>query len=157
GDGPVNPKAGLKLRATIEDPDNNKLWEGSMVTNAHGTVNGIWPIPADGKTGAYQVTFDFPDGTSSYQRFEVAEYRKPEYQVDVLPLTARVTAGDKAKARIRATYYFGAPVTNARVKYSIYAATDWSGRYKLMPRPAYYGYFDDWSDDDEGDEYEDHS
>ncbi len=154
-DGLKTPKAGMALDVTVEDPDNNKLWEGKLTTSAHGTFHGTYQIPADAKTGAYQVNIKYPDGQSSYNRFEVAQYRKPEYQVDVLPLDKRITAGGKSKVRIRATYYFGAPVTNARIKYSIYADTDWSGRYHLMPRPDYYGYYDDWSEGD--DYYEDQS
>jgi hypothetical protein len=153
--GLINPKAGLSVQATIEDPDNNKLWEGRLLTNGYGSISGTWQIPADGKTGAYQLTLNYPDGSTSYQRFEVAQYRKPEYQVEVLPLEQRIVAGSKGKARIRATYYFGAPVANARIKYSVYAASDWSSRYRLMPRPAYYGYYDDWQDD--ADYYEDTS
>lgn len=148
-DGFKTPKAGLPLSVVVEDPDNNKVWEGKLTANAHGTFHGTYQVPQDGKTGAYQITVTYPDRTESYHRFEVAQYRKPEYQVDVLPLDSRITAGSKAKARIRATYYFGAPVANARIKYSIYADTDWSGRYRLMPRPDYYGYYDDWESDDE--------
>lgn len=149
------PKAGLPIKVTVEDPDNNKLWEGKLGLNSHGTFNGVYDIPKDGKTGAYQVTLTYPDGTDSYERFEVAQYRKPEYQVEVVPLKNRITAGSKAKARIRATYYFGAPVGNARIRYSIYANTDWSARFGLMPRPDYYGYFDDWEAEDSA--YEDTS
>jgi alpha-2-macroglobulin len=148
-DGFKTPKAGLPLSVTVEDPDNNTLWKGKLTANAHGTFHGTYEIPKNGKTGAYQISVSYPDGTDSYHRFEVAQYRKPEYQVDVVPLTQRIIAGNKAKARIRANYYFGAPVANARVKYSIYADTDWSGRYQLMPRPAYYSYYDDWDSDEE--------
>lgn len=143
------PKPGTELAVTVEDPDNNKVWEGKLTTSKHGTFNGLYNVPADGKTGGWQITVNYPNGNSTYHRFEVAQYRKPEYQVDVLPLEKRVVAGQKVRARIRATYYFGAPVTNARIKYSVYADTDWNGRYHLMPRPDYYGYYDGWSDDEE--------
>lgn len=147
-DGFKKPKAGLPVKVTVEDPDNNKLWEGKLNLNGHGTFNGVYEIPKDGKTGAYQVTLSYPDGTDAYERFEVAQYRKPEYQVDVVPLKPRIAAGEKAKARIRANYYFGAPVANARIRYHVYANTDWSARFGLMPRPDYYGYFDDWDSSD---------
>ncbi len=152
-EGYKTPKAGSSVQVRVEDPDNNKLWDGRLSMNSHGTFNGLYQIPQDGKTGAYQLTFTYPDGTEAYERFEVAQYRKPEYQVDVVSLQPRITAGGKGKARVRANYYFGAPVANARIKYSVYAATDWSARYNLMPRPNYYGFFDDW----ETDGYEDSS
>lgn len=151
------PKSGLPLQVVVEDPENNTLWEGQLIANDHGTFHGTYTLPKDGKTGAYQVTVNYPDGSATYHRFEVAQYRKPEYQVEVLPLDPRVIAGNQAKVRIRASYYFGAPVANARVKYSVYADTDWSSHYRLMPRPDYYGYYDDWEDDESGEGYEDSS
>lgn len=141
------PKTGMKVSAVAEDPDNNKLWEKELRTNDHGTVNGVISIPEEGKTGGYQLTFTYPDGQRSYERFEVNQYRKPEYQVEVTSTQPRVVAGSKVKARIRATYYFGAPVRDARIKYSVYSSSDWSSRYRLMSRPSYYSYFDDWGED----------
>lgn len=144
-----NPGANLPVTVVLENPDNTKLSEMDLKTSAHGSFHGLFEIPADGKTGAYQVTLTYPDGSRDYESFEVAQYRKPEYQVDVLPAeTAPIIAGSPIKTRIRATYYFGAPVANARVKYTVYAAPDWGSRYRLMPRPAYYGYFDDWDAED---------
>jgi alpha-2-macroglobulin len=152
-DGLQSPKAGLAIKLTIEDPDNNKIAEQNLHTNANGSIHGTFDIPTDQKTGAYQVTLAYPDGTFSYENFEVAQYRKPEYQVEVTPQRAQIVAGEKIKANIRATYYFGAPVTNAKIKYTIYSATDWESRYKLMPRPSHYSYFDDWEDNYEDSSY----
>lgn len=149
GDGLKNPRGNLTISALIEDPDNNKAWEGSYRTDAHGCWTSLFKIPEDGRTGGYQLTLTYPDGSKDYASFEVAEYRKPEYQVTVTPLQPRYVAGSKIKASIKASYYFGAPVANARVKYTVYAADDYSYRCRLIPRPSYYSYFDDWSDDDD--------
>src|SRR5579875_366533 len=154
-DGYRTPEAGTEVSVTAEDPDNNKIWSGALRTNNHGTFHGLVEIPSEGKTGLYQLTFVYPDGSKDYERFEVAQYRKPEYQVEVTPVEPRVVAGSKVRMRVRASYYFGAPVRDARIKYSVYASTDWSSRYKLMPRPAYYSYFDDWEDEEAGAGYYD--
>jgi uncharacterized protein YfaS (alpha-2-macroglobulin family) len=144
-----NPGGNMTVSVTVEDPDNNAIHTDSFKTNAHGSFHGLIEVPKEGKTGAYQVTFQYPDDSQDYERFEVAEYRKPEYQVDVIPLEPRVVAGSKVKARVKASYYFGAPVTNAKVKYTIYSSIDWAGRYNLMDRPSYYSYFDGWDHEDE--------
>ncbi len=148
GDGFHTPKAGLVVNTIIEDPTNNKVWQGKFKTNQYGSFNGIYDIPEEASTGAYQLTFTFPDGSKQFGGFEVAQYRKPEYEVTVQPTQTRIIAGNNLKAKIKATYYFGAPVVNAKVKYSVYASNDGQTRYRLMPRPSYYSYFDDWSDDD---------
>ncbi len=143
GEGLKNPGE-MSLDLSLEDPDNTSIWTGKVKTSKFGTFHGVLEIPSDGKTGAYQVNITYPDGSSDYERIEIDEYRKPEYKVDVTPLETRVNQGGKAKARIKATYYFGAPVANAKVKYSIYSSNDWMNRYRIKERPDYYSYFDDW-------------
>lgn len=143
-DGFKNRGGGLDVKVKFEDPENQEIWSGNVKTTSFGTFNGLLSIPKEGKTGAYQITLTYPDGTADYERVEIDQYRKPEYKVEVIPLEERVSAGSKAKARVRATYYFGAPVAHAKVKYSIFSNTDWSSRYNLKPRPDYYSYFDDW-------------
>ncbi len=138
----------VKVAVKVEDPDNSQIWQGTLTTTEHGSFNGAVEIPKDGKTGAYQIQATFPDGTTDYQSFEVEQYRKPEYQVDVVAMEPRVVAGGKAKFRIKANYYFGAPVSNARIKYSVYSSEDWGLRYKLEPRPDYYSFFDGWGSED---------
>lgn len=149
------PQANLPISLKIEDPDGNEIYSTQLKTSAHGTFHGTYEIPQDQKTGGYQIVMTYPNGSLSYGSFEVAQYKKPEYKVEVIPLAARVTAGTTFKARIKANYFFGAPVANAKVKYSVYTSTDWSSRYKLMPRPSYYAYFDDWEGEDEESNYYD--
>lgn len=144
----TNPGANLPVKVLIEDPDNNKLAELKLQTNKFGTFNGTTEIPKEGKTGAYMVTMSFPDGSTHSESFEVLQYRKPEYQVEVLSNSKTYFMGDRVQARIRATYYFGAPVANARVKYSVYASDDWSGRYALLSRPESESFFDTWEEHD---------
>lgn len=138
----------INLKLKLEDPDNSTIWKGSVRTNKWGSFHGLLEIPAGGKTGVYQVCITYPDGSNAYERIEIDQYRKPEYQVDVTPVVARINAGSKGKARIKATYYFGAPVVNAKIKYSIFSQDDWSTRYRLKPRPDYYSYFDEWDTGD---------
>jgi uncharacterized protein YfaS (alpha-2-macroglobulin family) len=139
-----NPGANITLDMEVKDPDGNSLSTGEVKTNSHGSFHGLVQIPADGKTGGYSINLTYPDGTTAYEYFEIAQYRKPEYQVEVTPITPRIVAGQKGKMRVHATYYFGGAVANARVKYSIYNSSNWGGRYALMKRPAYFSFFDDW-------------
>ena len=114
-----NPGSGLAIHVHIEDPTNNPIWEGDVQTNKHGAFMGTFTLPEDGKTGAYQIIGDVDGGNTIYGSFEVDQYRKPEYLVEVHPLTPRVVSGDKLRAQVKASYFFGAPVANASVKYSI--------------------------------------
>ena len=150
-EGPTNPGKDIPVHVSVEDPENNELWNKDLTTSGHGTFHGLYSIPDDAKTGSYQLHITYDDGSVDYESFQVEQYRKPEYQVDVTPLTPRVVAGARCRARIHAAYYFGAPVANARVKYSIFSSCDWSSRYRLMPRPSYCEFFDDWDNTDSDD------
>ncbi|HEY9785641.1 MAG TPA: MG2 domain-containing protein, partial [Candidatus Obscuribacterales bacterium] len=151
-----NPGKNMLIKVAVDDPDNHKLWSGNLRTSDHGTFHGVISIPENGKTGAYQVVITYPDNSTSYQTFEVAQYRKPEYQVEVKTINKRYIAGSKVRATIKASYFFGGAVANARVKYSVYASSDWDTRYRLMSRPDYMAYFDDWEGDEEQGYYYDY-
>src|SRR5262249_15475935 len=58
-----NPAKGVRISAVIEDPNNNKVWDGSYITNAHGCWTGLYKVPEDGHTGGYQMTLTYPDGS----------------------------------------------------------------------------------------------
>ena len=51
--------------------------------------------------------------------FRVEEYKKPEFEVTVEAPQEPVMLGEKITATIKAKYYFGAPVTKAKVKYKV--------------------------------------
>ncbi|MGC3967081.1 MAG: hypothetical protein QM775_06825 [Pirellulales bacterium] len=51
------------------------------------------------------------------------EYKKPEFEVVVEAPSEPVKLGDKITAEVTAKYYFGAPVTEARVKYKVLRST----------------------------------
>ncbi|HEY9681704.1 MAG TPA: MG2 domain-containing protein [Oculatellaceae cyanobacterium] len=142
----VNPGATLTLEAHVDDPTNNTIWKGTVKTNKFGAFSGTFRIPEDGKTGVYQLITEMPDGTQNYSAFEVDQYRKPEYLVEVTPLTPRIVSGQKLRMQVKASYFFGAPVANASVKYTIYSNPDFDLARKLQDRPDYYDYYDDWSD-----------
>jgi uncharacterized protein YfaS (alpha-2-macroglobulin family) len=134
------------ITVVVEDPDNNELQKTVVKTNKHGAFYGSINIPAEGKTGGYQVQVQYDPEDIDYSAFEVAEYRKPEYQVEIKALNDRFVEGEKARFQVKASYFFGGPVANARVKYNAYTSTDWGNRWRLSARPSYFDFFDSWDD-----------
>lgn len=111
-------------------------------------LKGIAQAPVIADVGSY---------TGGSVTFRVEEYKKPEFEVKVDAPTAPVMLGDKIQATIKANYYFGAPVTDAKVKYKIlrtgytaswYPAAKWDWFYG--PGYWWYGYdytwYPGWSD-----------
>ena len=83
------------------------------------------------------------DGASSNETgnvFRVEEYKKPEFEVSVTPAAERVKIGEKTSATVRAAYYFGGPVPNAKVSYRIHR--NYYSQSFSFPRPYDFLYGD---------------
>ena len=107
------------VNITIEDPNNAKVFDKDIPLSARGTFNGELEISEEAALGNYRIVAEVEGGTSAGS-FEVAEYKKPEYKVKVSAPKKFIQAGQKIRFSIDARYFFGAPVTNAEVKYYIY-------------------------------------
>lgn len=160
-----NPKGDVVL----DIPAKSDKWAG---------VDGVWEIPADGTLGTYQIgiaeevqvarTVEENGQTkmvTENQRvligggsFVVEEYRKPEFEVKVDAPEKPVKLGEKIQAKINARYYFGAPVTEAKVHFKVertkkdsrwypVARWDWlysPGYWWFAPEYHWYPRFSHW-------------
>ena len=108
--------AGKACTVGIRDPKDNALDEVRLTSTAMGSVEGAFDLPEEGMTGAYTLVLKTGNDTA-YQTLTVAEYRKPEFKVDVRPLAKRYLAGDEVAFEVDAATYFGAPVPQAAIHY----------------------------------------
>jgi uncharacterized protein YfaS (alpha-2-macroglobulin family) len=120
----------------IHAPRGDKVFEKVFTTDAYGGLSGEFPLPKGTMLGAYSLQVLYPDaqrfiGAGS---FRVEEYKKPEFEVTVEAPKEPVRLGEKVTATIKARYYFGAPVTRAKVKYKILRTSHSSNWY---PRGAW--------------------
>jgi len=105
----------VKLKVT--DADNKIVFQQDAPVSAHGAITADFTLATDAGLGYYTVNIDDDLGSGS---FYVEEYKKPEYQVTVKPIAARVLQGNSIQATIEARYFFGEPVANAKVKYVVH-------------------------------------
>ena len=71
--------------------------------------------------------------TSAAASFRVEEYKKPEFEVNIEAPKEPVMLGEKITATIEAKYYFGSPVTHAKVKYKIMRTSQVEPWYPCLP------------------------
>jgi len=71
--------------------------------------------------------------------FRVEEYKKPEFEVTVDAPKEPVMLGEKIEATITAKYYFGSPVTKAKVKYKVNRTSHSEQWYPIGPWDWFYG------------------
>ncbi len=138
--GQVVPFDRPAVEVAIVDPDDKVLQRTERPVDAFGAVHGSFVVPATSSLGDYSVRVISEDDAATGS-FEVQEYRKPEFEVDVRVPTRFIQQGKQATATIRAKYYFGQPVAGGRVTYVIYRGGYYSPyRYVDTPgdEPDYY-------------------
>lgn len=110
----------------IYDVNGQIVFDQSVQLSQYGTFSGQFDIAADAGLGYYSLQVELPptDPTNSYPPttsigFGVAEYRLPEFQVNVTPAADQVVQGDTISVTIDSRYFFGGLVSNANVEYSV--------------------------------------
>src|SRR3989442_978279 len=101
--------------------ENGPLRVSTVATSPFGTADQAFPLPTSLPLGRYEIAIRIRrqgrwidlDRTS----YRVAEYRPPEFLVDVRSDTAPRFAGDSLGATVEARYLFGAPMARAAVSW----------------------------------------
>jgi uncharacterized protein YfaS (alpha-2-macroglobulin family) len=139
--------AGKTFAVEITNPQDEKVLAKRFTADSYGGIEGRLDLPADAALGEYQLAVVDHGGGS----FRVEEYKKPEFEVEIKAPDAPVVLGEKVPATVQAKYYFGAPVTKARVKLKIERSPHEDRWYPLAPwdwlyGPGYwwFGYDYDW-------------
>ncbi|MBL9125845.1 MAG: alpha-2-macroglobulin, partial [Planctomycetaceae bacterium] len=130
-----SPFAGKDFVVEIQDPRGEKALEKHFTADEYGGLTGEFPLDSAAKLGVYQIFVQGIGGGS----FRVEEYKKPEFEVSIAAPDKPIQLGDKFTATIKAEYYFGAPVTDAKVKYKVLRSPHVERWYPIMPWDWLYG------------------
>ncbi len=110
------------LRLRVMGDSDNVVMQKDLPVGAHGTIATDVALANDAALGYYRIELVGANNQNYYSSsgsFYVEEYKKPEYRVTVTPEKDRVLEGGQVKAVIEAKYFFGEPVSGAKVKYSV--------------------------------------
>jgi hypothetical protein len=129
--------AGQTFNVRINNPKGEKVFEKQFTADEFGGFDGQWDLPKEATLGVYRVYL--PSGPGGGGSFRVEEYKKPEFEVKVDAPTEPVMLGEKITATINAKYYFGAPVTSAKVKYKVTRSDHSAQWYPICHWDWYYG------------------
>ena len=92
-----------------------------------GTVSRNFTIPADAPLGEYTLDLQWQHRgkwtTLANTSYKVAEFRPPEFLVDVDSVTAAKLPGDMLRAHVQARYLFGAPMAGAELTWEVRRTT----------------------------------
>ncbi len=105
----------------LEAPDGTTLGGDATPLSARGSSDGTITLPAEAALGDWTLRASI-GGSTTTATVAVQDYRKPEFQVEVTPDRAVYVNGDEVRFRIAASYFFGAPVFGATVRYNLFEA-----------------------------------
>jgi uncharacterized protein YfaS (alpha-2-macroglobulin family) len=119
--------ANTDYNVQITDMEGKDVLNTTLKSSAAGTLHGEWTIPANAALGDYNIQVRTGESYTSGGSFAVQEYKKPEYEVRIIPDRKRVVQGQPIKATIEARYYFGEPVANAKVTWVVHQNRSYGG------------------------------
>lgn len=99
------------------------VWEETLSLSDTGTLDGKFVLSEDAALGTYSlmVLNPFDESILGEVSFNVAEYRRPEFRVDVTVEPTQLVQGENGKALVKAEYYSGGAVANGKYRYTITA------------------------------------
>lgn len=111
-----------QLPVTIFGELGQELDKLNLAASGIGTAYGEYTLPSDAVPGYYRIACDL--ATETDVTFQVANYRKPEINLEVNVTEDQALSGSSIKADISARYFFDAPADNTAVHWALYSTTD---------------------------------
>jgi alpha-2-macroglobulin len=136
------------VRVEIRSFDEVVLAE-ELALSGYGSFEGQLPLDEEATLGQYTIDVLRGEEYIGSGYFDVAEYRKPTFQVTVSAAEDEILLGETAVATLQATYFAGGNLASAPVTYYVQAATSVFqpggelGRYSFtdFDQDLGYGYF----------------
>jgi len=121
-----------KIEIVVQDPNRREVFRSQDFTNDFGSISVDFLIPDDGVTGNFYVQFNSNTGQSNgYLNFQVEEYKRPSFFVELDKPTKEYSLGDTLTLTGRGQMYSGPALSNAKIEYRItrnkYYYYDWPG------------------------------
>ncbi len=108
-----------KLTVTLYDANGQEVDRQDVTTNAFGSVRGRFELPTGGLPGGFRLGSSLNGDTY----FRVEEYKRPRFEVELLPNEDEPSLGQQVTVSGKATNYAGPAVAGARVSYTVVRRT----------------------------------
>lgn len=103
----------------VKGPDGDEIDLGTQTTNEFGTFSVKWDIDMEQPLGYYSVLASAENGVELLGNLRVAEFKPPNFRVEMSVDKETATAGASLFADVESTYLFGAPVQGSNVNYYV--------------------------------------
>lgn len=96
------------------------VYSAELSLSEYGSISGSFVIPQQAAPGGYYLAIKDGKEILTTYYIDVANYRKPEIELDVTLSKEDVIQGEGLLAEIQADYYFGIPAANLEVIWNLY-------------------------------------
>jgi uncharacterized protein YfaS (alpha-2-macroglobulin family) len=134
-----------EVQVLINNEQGEQVYTATVPVSALGTFSSQFKLADGAGLGYYYLAVVLPGATSDTNRvtlgsvsFTVAEYRKPEFQVNVASPVTETVQGTTFPVSLQASYFFGGGVPNAAVHWTV-LADDYYFQYQGQ---GYYDFYD---------------
>ncbi len=118
----LRPPQKNNLLIQVQDSRGQAIEAMKVQLNRFGTASGLLTLPRNAPLGSYAIRVGVNEEQLQYAGdFQVEEYRKPTFAVEIKPSAPEVLAGEKLTAAVQADYHFGSPVSRQPVDYVVTA------------------------------------
>ncbi|MDJ0523704.1 MAG: alpha-2-macroglobulin family protein, partial [Planctomycetota bacterium] len=129
-------------RVRVYDARGQQVSETKVSSSDFGTFAGTFRVDGAAPLGTWRVQLIVDKRGTWEGRFEVQEFRKPEFTIKLKPAKRVYLTGETLEATIELKYAFGGAVANAPVRYDVFrqpkvfeasAAEDYSWYFRDDP------------------------
>ncbi|AHG93764.1 alpha-2-macroglobulin domain protein 2 (plasmid) [Gemmatirosa kalamazoonensis] len=146
------PQRGDSVKWIFHDREDGVLRAHTAALSAFGTADLSVDVPALAPVGSYRVEIQARRQgqwqSFAESRYRVAEYRPPEFLVDLAADSGAKRPGDRLTVNVQARYLFGAPMARADVTWTARRTPVSSWELEIPGLDGWYvGDADNWWED----------
>jgi uncharacterized protein YfaS (alpha-2-macroglobulin family) len=117
--GNIKPDQNASYQITLIDPQGKETDLGSQTTNQFATFSVELPLAKNQPLGSYSLRAKAKNGVEIYGDFRVAEFKPPNFQVELSLGQEFALTGQKVDITTQSKYLFGSPVQGGKVNYYV--------------------------------------
>lgn len=110
----ASSREGQNVTLSLRDFNGNEIGTHNLTTNQFGSCSGSFQLPKVGITGQWSLVSQFG---SKY--FSIEEYKRPKFEVQLLPIEGAYALGDTLTITGKAISYSGVNLAGAQGRYKI--------------------------------------
>lgn len=115
-----------QVQVQIENSRGEEYLKKTLVYDEKsGAFDWSFELPADAPTGMWQIYVEGPQNSTENYSFRVEAVKQADFEIHLRADKEDFVSGENAKFMASADYLFGAPISGAKVNWTVRRSDDW--------------------------------